>query len=168
MESATTSSIAPGSAIEGINAPQALFGVLTQTIPAGGPVPATFLTTLNSFCTGIANPSNFNPLVSNVDYIPRNSPWSYVQNWFLSIQRELTKSTVVELAYNGNHSLNLPILADYNQAAPNAPGGTLHLSAAHADSDLRPDHLGRSGRQQSLQRTFGAPGASLLAAACTS
>jgi hypothetical protein len=115
----------PGSAMEGINAPEALFGVLTQTIPAGGPVPSTFLTTLNSFSTGIANPSSFNPLVSNVDYIPRNFPWSYVQNWFLSVQREITSSTVVELAYNGNHSLNLPILADYNQAAPNAPGGTL-------------------------------------------
>jgi hypothetical protein len=31
----------------------------------------------------------------------------------------------VELSYNGNHSLDLPILADYNQAAPNAPGGTI-------------------------------------------
>jgi hypothetical protein len=115
----------PGSAIEGINAPQALFGVLTQTIPAGGPVPSTFLTTINSFSTGIANPSSFNPLVSNVDYIPANFPWSRVQNWFLSVQREITKSTVVELSYNGNHSLDLPILADYNQAAPNAPGGRI-------------------------------------------
>ncbi len=114
-----------GSAIEGINAPQALFGVFTQSMPQGGPVPSTFLTTLNSFSTGIANPSNFNPLVSNVDYIPANSPWSYVQNWFLSVQRQITNSTVVEIAYNGNHSLNLPIIADYNQATPNALGGTL-------------------------------------------
>ncbi|HTS76292.1 MAG TPA: TonB-dependent receptor [Bryobacteraceae bacterium] len=116
----------PGSAIEGINAPLALFGVLTQTMPQGGPPPASFLTTLNSFSTGIANPSSFNPLVSNVDYIPSNFPWSYVQNWFLSVQREITQNTLVEIAYNGNHSLDLPILADYNQAAPNAPGGTLN------------------------------------------
>ena len=54
--------------------PQALFGVLNQTMPAGGPPPASFLTTQNSFTTGIANPANFNPLVSNVDYIPANSP----------------------------------------------------------------------------------------------
>jgi hypothetical protein len=114
-----------GSAIEGINAPQALFGVFSQTMPQGGPVPSTFLTTVNSFSTGIANPANFNPLVSNVDYIPANSPWPYIQNWFLSLQREITKDTVVEVAYNGNHSLRLPIIADYNQAAPNAPGGTL-------------------------------------------
>ena len=115
----------PGSALEGINAPLALFGVLSQTMPAGGPVPSTFLTTSNSFSTGIANPSSFNPAVSNVDYVPANFPWSYVQNWFLSVQREIMKDTVVELSYNGNHSLDLPILADYNQAAPNMNGTTL-------------------------------------------
>jgi hypothetical protein len=114
-----------GSAIEGINAPEALFGVFTQTIPAGGSVPAGFLTTVNSFTSGIANPANFNPLVSNVDYIPANSPWPYIQNWFLSVQREITKDTVVEVSYNGNHSVNLPIIADYNEATPNLPGGTL-------------------------------------------
>ncbi len=58
-----------------------------------------------------------------MDYIPPNSPWPYIQNWFLSVQRELAKNTVVELAYNGNHSLRLPIIADYNQAAPNQPAG---------------------------------------------
>jgi outer membrane receptor protein involved in Fe transport len=114
-----------GSAIEGINAPQALFGVFTQTMPAGGPPPASFLTTINSFSSGIANPANFNPLVSNVDYLPANSPWPYIQNWFLSVQRELGWGTVLELSYNGNHSLNLPIIADFNEATPNAAGGTL-------------------------------------------
>ncbi len=118
----------PGSAIEGINAPEALFGVLSQTIPAGGPVPAGFLTTINSFSTGIANPSSFNPAVSNVDYIPANSPWPYVQNWFLSLQRQIGWNTVVELAYNGNHSLNLPIIADYNQAAPNPVTATCNAT----------------------------------------
>lgn len=112
----------PGSAMEGINAPLALFGVLSQTIPSGGAVPSTFLTTENSFSSGIANPNNFNPLVSNVDYIPSNFPWSQVQNWFLSIQREVVKNTVLELSYNGNHSLFLPIIADYNEAIPNSNG----------------------------------------------
>jgi hypothetical protein len=114
-----------GSAIEGINAPKALFGVFTQTMPAGGPVPSTFLTTVNSFTSGIANPANFNPLVSNVDYIPSDTKWPYIQNWFVSVQREIVKDTVVEVSYNGNHSLRLPIIADYNEAAPNQPGGTL-------------------------------------------
>ncbi len=118
-----------GSAQEGINAPQALFGLLTQSIPAGGAVPSTFLTTQNSFTTGIANPANFNPIVSNIDYIPADTRWPYIQSWFLSVQRELSKDTVLEVAYNGNHSLRLPIIADYNQAYPNLPGQTLGVQA---------------------------------------
>jgi hypothetical protein len=119
----------PGSALEGINAPQALFGVLNQSIPPGGPVPASFLTTQNSFTTGIANPSSFNPVNSNVVYVPPDMRWPYVQNWFLSVQREIGQGTVVELAYTGNHSLRLPILADYNQASPNLPGQSLGVQA---------------------------------------
>jgi hypothetical protein len=119
----------PGSAQEGINAPQALFGILTQSIPAGGPVPASFLTTKNSFSTGINNPANFNPLNSNIDYISADTKWPYIQSWLFSVQRELFKNTVIELAYNGNHSLRLPIIADYNQAFPNQPGQTLGVQA---------------------------------------
>ncbi len=118
-----------GSAQEGINAPQALFGLLTQSIPAGGSAPAGFLTTQNSFTTGIANPANFNPIVSNIDYIPADTRWPYIQSWFFSVQQELTHDTVLELAYNGNHSLRMPIIADYNQAYPNAPGQTLGVQA---------------------------------------
>ena len=119
----------PGSAQEGINSPAAIFGIITQSIPAGGPVPAGFLNTMQGFTTGIDNPSNFNPITSNVDYIPANTRWPYVQNWLLSIQRELAKDTVLEIAYNGNHSVLLPIIADYNQAYPNLPGQSLGVQA---------------------------------------
>ena len=119
----------PGSAQEGINAPQALFGVFSQTIPPGGPVPATFLTTPNSFSTNIASPAAFNPALSNVVYTPPDSKWPRIQNWFFSVQRQLPKNTVLELAYNGNHSTRLPIIADYNQAAPNQPGQSLGVAA---------------------------------------
>ena len=135
----------PGSAQEGINAPQALFGVLSQTIPAGGAVPATFLTTQNSFSTNIASPAAFNPANSNVVYTPPDSKWPYIQNWFLSVQRQLPKDTVLELSYNGNHSLRLPIIADYNQAAPNQPGQSLGVTARVPIPDFRADHLARSG-----------------------
>jgi hypothetical protein len=119
----------PGSAEEGINAPLALFGILNQSIPAGGAVPATFLTTQQSFTTNIDSPANFNPLASNVDYIPSNTKWPYTESWFFSVQQQLTRDTVLEVAYNGNHSLRLPILGDYNQAAPNLPGQTLGVQA---------------------------------------
>jgi hypothetical protein len=115
----------PGSAEEGINAPQALFGVLSQSNPTG----AGFLTTLNSFSTNIASPAAFNPANSNVVYTPPDSKWPRIQNWFLSVQRQLPMHTVLEVAYNGNHSTRLPIIADYNEATPNLPGATLAYTA---------------------------------------
>ena len=115
----------PGSAQEGINAPQALFGVLSQSNPTS----PSFLTTLNSFSTNIASPAAFNPANSNVVYTPPDSKWPRIQNWFFSMQRELPKDTVFELSYNGNHSTRLPIIADYNQAVPNQPGQTLSYTA---------------------------------------
>ena len=128
----------PGSAQEGINAPQALFGILTQSIPAGGPVPSTFLTTQRSFTTGIADPANFNPLNSNIDYIDQNTRWPRIQSWFFSVQRELTKDTVIEVGYNGNYSTRLPIIADYNQAVPNLPGQTLGVQARRPNQAFGP------------------------------
>ncbi len=125
-----------GSALESINSPAINFGNLSNpAIPAGGPLPATFVTTLNSFTTGIANPSTFNPITTNVDYVDPNSPWPMIQSRLLSVQRELTSNTVIEVAYNGNHSTHVPIIGDYNQAVPNAPGGTLGVQ------QRRPDQL---------------------------
>jgi hypothetical protein len=114
----------PGSAIEGINGPLAVFGTLTQTALPGQP---GFLTTQNGFAAGIG--TNFNPVTTNNDYIPANTQSPMIQSWVVSIQRQLWKDTVLEVAYNGNHSSRLPIIGDYNQAAPNAPGGTLSVQA---------------------------------------
>jgi len=119
----------PGSAQEGINAPQAIFGILNQSLDQNGNFPAGFLTTQNSFTTGIDNPANFNSANSNVAYIPADTKWPYVENWLLSVERQLGKDTSLEVAYTGNHSLRLPILGDFNQAAPNALNGTLGVQA---------------------------------------
>ena len=124
----------PGSAEEGLNGPLTIFGVINQSTPAGGPVPAGFLTTQNGFTTGIA--STFNPINSNNDYIPADTRWPYIQSWVFSVQREIAKDTVLELAYNGNHSLRLPIIADYNQAVPNLPGQTLGVQARRPDQSF--------------------------------
>jgi hypothetical protein len=114
----------PGSAIEGINGPLAVFGTLTQTALPGQP---GFLTTQNGFAAGIG--TNFNPVTTNNDYIPADTRWPMIQSWLVSVQRELWKDTVLEVAYNGNHSSRLPIIGDYNQAVPNAPGATLSVQA---------------------------------------
>jgi hypothetical protein len=126
-----------GSALENINGPQIIFGAISNpAIPPGGPVPASFLTTLNSFTTGIANPANFNPVSANVDYVDPNTRWPMIQSWLLSIQRQITPSTVLEVAYNGNHSTRLPIISDYNQANPNLPGGILGVQARRPDQSF--------------------------------
>jgi hypothetical protein len=124
----------PGSAEEGINGPLAVFGVANQSMTQGGPVPAGFLTTQNGFNAGIS--STFNPVTTNNDYIPADTKWPYIQSWLVSIQRQMTKDTVVEISYNGNLSNRLPILGDYNQAAPNAPGGTLGVQARRPDQSF--------------------------------
>jgi hypothetical protein len=119
-----------GSADElGINGPQVNIATINQSIPAGGSVPASFLTTQSSFPAGITGPANFNPINANVAYIPRDTRWPYVQTWFASVQRELVKSWVLELGYTGSHSLRLPVLSDYNEALPNQPGGSLGTQA---------------------------------------
>jgi hypothetical protein len=121
-----------GSATEGINGPLAIFGTITQSNPTS----STFLTAQNAFTTGIA--SNFNPVNSNNEYIPANTRWPYIQSWFFSVQREIDKDTVVDLSYNGNHDLRLPIVGDWNQAAPNQPGGTLSVQARRPDQSFGP------------------------------
>ena len=95
--------------MEGINGPIAFFGTLNQTFPQGGPVPAGFLTTQNGFNAGIG--TMFNPATTNNDYIPANTRSPYVQNWVLSIQREIAKDTVLEVAYTGNHARGCPLWA---------------------------------------------------------
>lgn len=113
----------------GINGPQVNIATINQTIPPGGPVPASFRTTENAFPPGMTDPDKFNPVQANVSYIPRDTRWPYVQTWFLGIQRELPYNWVVEIGYTGNHSLRLPILGDYNQAVPNQPGQSLGIQA---------------------------------------
>jgi hypothetical protein len=65
------------------------------TVPAGG---ATF------------------PL--NVTSIPTHTVYSYVQQWSLSIQRELHKNIVGEIAYVGTKGTHLTAVQDLNQLQP--------------------------------------------------
>ncbi|HEY2013798.1 MAG TPA: TonB-dependent receptor, partial [Bryobacteraceae bacterium] len=120
-----------GSADElGINGPQVVIGTLNQTplLANGQPNPA-FVTPQTGFPSSLDSPASFNPVNANVSYIPKDTKWPYVGTWFASVQRELVKNWVLELAYTGSHSVRLPIIADYNQALPNQPGQTLATQA---------------------------------------
>lgn len=119
-----------GSADElGINGPQVVIGTINQSIPAGGSVPAGFITTQSGYPSSLDSPASFNPVNANVAYIPKDTRWPYVQTWFGSVQQDLGRNWLVEVAYTGSHSGRLPIIADYNQAFPNQPGQTLGVQA---------------------------------------
>jgi hypothetical protein len=120
-----------GSADElGINGPQVNIATINQSplLANGGRNPA-FITSQSGFPAGFSSSSNFNPVNANISYIPADTRWPYVQTWYFGVQQELTRSTIFEIAYNGNHSSRLPIIADYNQAFPNLPGQSLGIQA---------------------------------------
>jgi hypothetical protein len=47
-----------------------------------------------------------------------NKTNAYTQHWNLSIQRELAKNTVIEVAYAGNRGVRLPVPLNFNQLDP--------------------------------------------------
>ena len=122
-----------GSPAELINGPLAIFGTISQP---SNPLSPTFLTAQNAFTTGIA--SNFNPVTSNNLYVPADTRWPMIQSWVFSIQREINRNTVIEVAYNGNHSTRLPIIGDWNQAAPNAQTPTCNATVTSGCLNVQP------------------------------
>lgn len=113
-----------GGNILGINSPQVVIASVSQD-----PTQATFRPTQAGYPAGLTDPDKFNPLTTNISYYPRDSRTGYVQSWFLSVQREIMKNTVLDVAYVGNHGLKLIVFADYNEARPNRPGETLSVQA---------------------------------------
>ncbi len=106
-----------GGNILAINGPQVVNAVVNQR-----PGDAAFRTLEQGYPAGLTDPDKFNPLASNISYMPRDLRTGYVQNWFLSVQREIFKDTLFDIAYVGNRSNKLILFADYNQARPNNPG----------------------------------------------
>ena len=58
----------------------------------------------------------------NVTSIPTAVTWPYVQQWSLSVQRQVSKSTVVTAAYVGSKGTHLTTDLQTNQLAPVSPG----------------------------------------------
>lgn len=108
---------AGGGNILAINGPQVVNAVVNQTpvLANGQPNPA-FLTTAQGYPNGLTAPSTFNPLLANITYMPRDWRTSYVLSWFFSVQRELARNTILDVAYVGNRANGLLYFADFNQA----------------------------------------------------
>jgi hypothetical protein len=95
---------------------------------APGQAPTTcFRTTQQGYPQGLNVPANFNPLNGRVNYIPPDTSTGNVQNWHVTVQRELLQNLLVDVAYIGNRSRNLVILGDFNQARPNNAGEDVPL-----------------------------------------
>jgi len=90
-------------------------GTCTSVNDAPG---ACFRPTALGFPNNFATPAAFNTANTQVRYIPANNRTGYVQTWHFTIERELAHNFLLDVAYLGNHSVGLMILADANQAAP--------------------------------------------------
>ena len=114
---------AGGGDILPINGPQVVNAVVNQTVPSS----PTFVTAERGYPAGLADPSQFNPLTANITYMPRDFHSSAVQSWHLSIQREIVRNMLIDVAYVGNRGDDLLLFANYNQALPNNAAGTIPL-----------------------------------------
>ena len=109
-----------------INAPNALFVSVTQPKPGT----AGYRTVDQGFPQGLA--TTFNPKTDNITYIPKNTRDSYVQDYFLSVQTQLAKNSVLDIAFVGNHGVKLQGFLNANQINPSA-GFTRPYSAWPSD-----------------------------------
>ncbi|HVT98367.1 MAG TPA: TonB-dependent receptor, partial [Acidobacteriaceae bacterium] len=115
-----------------INAPQAQFAVVTQIkpsttnqcstplpaqiIPTGSTTPSCYATASQGYPSGLV--TAFNPATDNITWIPKDRPDSYVESYFLSVQQQLAKNSLVDIAYVGNHGLHLEGFMNGNQKDP--------------------------------------------------
>jgi len=112
-----------------INAPQAQFAAVTQIAPStsnhcstplpaqiiatGTTTPTCYATAAQGFPSGLV--TSFNPATDNITWVPKNTRDSYVENYYLAVQRQLTKNSLVDVAYVGNHGLKLQAFLNGNQ-----------------------------------------------------
>jgi outer membrane receptor protein involved in Fe transport len=98
-----------------INAPNALFVSVTQPSTATA---AGYRTVDQGYPPNLAAGSNFSPGTDNITYVPQNTKDSYVESYFISVQKSLAKNTLLDIAYIGNHGLKLQGFDNANQGNP--------------------------------------------------
>jgi len=114
-----------------INAPQAQFASVTQItptpgnhcnplpaqiIPVGGTTPSCYATVDQGYPTGLV--TTFNKATDNITWVPKDTRDSYVQSYFVSVQQQLAKNTLLDIAYVGNHGVKLQGFLNGNQLNP--------------------------------------------------
>jgi hypothetical protein len=135
-----------------INAPQALFVSVTQpaTVTSSG-----YRTIDQGFAANLA--TSFSPATDNITYIPKDTKDSYVESYFLSVQKQLAKNTLLDIAYVGNHGVKLQGFLNANQknpsngfARPYANWGG-YVGTTYTNGDITEALNGFSSRYDALQ-----------------
>jgi hypothetical protein len=101
--------------------------VPTQPLCSGDNYRNCFRLTAQGYPPGLVSPANFSTATTRTNYTPADYRTSYVQSWHFTIQQQLSKDFVLDVAYVGNRGNGLMILGDYNQARPNNPGENIVL-----------------------------------------
>ena len=87
--------------------------------------------------------------------MPEDYHSSEVQSYFISVQREIARNMLLDVAYVGNRADELLLLANYNQADAEQRGGDDPARQPAADRRLRRHHLRVQRRQVALQQPAG-------------
>ena len=136
-----------------INGPQVVNAVVNQANPTA----PTFLPAEQGYPAGLADPSRFNPSTANITYMPRDFHSSPVQSWFISVQHELRRNMLIDVAYVGNRADDLLLFANYNQAGPNNAAGSIALADRRpipGFADITYAFNGGKSRYKALQAKF--------------
>jgi Carboxypeptidase regulatory-like domain/TonB-dependent Receptor Plug Domain len=96
-----------------------------------------FRPTQQGYTDGFTSASNYNPLIAQPHYTPKNDPNGYAETWHLTVQQQLGKNTTFDIAYVGLESKHLPTLADYNEAAPQAANCLTNVSTCRTVQQRR-------------------------------
>jgi hypothetical protein len=123
------------------NAPYSIDNVITQYAPISKTSPESVCTSLSAaplscfqptqlgYVNNFLSLSNYSALSTTTTYDPARTPTTYVQSYQLSVQRQLPGHAFLDVGYVGNYGVHEEIVQDYNEALPNAAGGSLSLQA---------------------------------------
>lgn len=88
---------------------------------AGQAVQTCFRPTPDGYPAGFLDPANVSTLTTRSLHIPVDTRTAYTSSWHWSVQRDLGRDLVLDVAYVGNRTNKLVILGDLNQARFNGP-----------------------------------------------
>ncbi|MDX2180361.1 MAG: carboxypeptidase regulatory-like domain-containing protein [Bryobacteraceae bacterium] len=122
-----------GENLLGYNGPQIVNLGINQTFSlplcTGDNYRNCFRLTQQGYPRGLVDPANFSTATTRTNYTPADYRTSYIQSWHLTVQREIARNLVLDVAYVGNRGNSLMILGDANQGRPNLPGQNLTVDA---------------------------------------